>query len=249
MQQRINFSFIILLLVSALFCTCVQKDDDGVSALRLDVKDMLAKYNGMLNTGEAKGAIKYLDSAYLKFENLSALDRWYIYWNKSNYYINFANNLPKANLYADSLEFALKKLSDKRTEEYARTIFARGNLLLAEKKYNEAFKNYYDARHYALQNLDKCRISNFTSELADIKLKQEKYPEAAKYYKLALKEINECDTSNTFEYQFIYVQNKLNAVAMVYELMSKTDSAIVYYQKALDFIQNEILFLLKPHTV
>ncbi|RZK59803.1 MAG: sensor histidine kinase [Pedobacter sp.] len=238
MHKSIHIRCLISVFITiTVLAACQQKADNGTSKMRPDVKAAIVIYNEKLDNGRGNAAIKYLDSAYAKFENLGALDRWNIYWIESNYYLNYDNNIAKASLYADSLDFILERLSEKRTEEYAKTIFTRGNVLLAQKKYNEAFKNFYDGRQYALQHIDKCKLSNFTSELANIKLKQEKYAEAAKYYKLALKEIQDCDTTNNFEYQFVYVQSKINAIAMVYELMGKTDSAIVYYKKTIDFIQ------------
>ncbi len=229
--------FFLLAFATVLLAACQKKSASDASSLRPEFNAAISQFSAKLTEGQGKEAIKFLDSVYPKFDHLSPLEKWGIYWNKHLYYLNYEDNVPLAAVYADSLELEVKHLEQSRTDEYARTIFARGNILLAQKKYNEAFKNYYDGRQYAIQYIDKCLLSNYTNELANIKLKQVKYNEAIKYYKLALKEIQECDTTQKFAYKFIFVQSKMNAIAMVYESMNNIDSAIAYYQQAVNFIQ------------
>ncbi|RZL13998.1 MAG: tetratricopeptide repeat protein, partial [Pedobacter sp.] len=196
------------------------------------------KFNQLQSDGKGKLAIEHLNSSYPKQEHLQVIDLWYIYWNKSMYYLNYEHDLQNADLYADSAEYILPQLNKKNADEYVKTLFLRGDLFLAEKRYNEAFEQYYEGKAYAIKNIGQCRLSNFTYKLGNVKLKQNKLGEAITYYKQALQENQDCD-AETFEYRFIYVQSKMNTIAMVYEMMYKPDSAIIYYQKAINFINQE----------
>jgi signal transduction histidine kinase len=232
MKKHYN-PLLIVLLTSAISCTDKRHANELVTD---EVNKVLEEYNSKLNGGKGKLAVKFLDSAFYSIRDKNDLDFWYYYWNKNQYHLNYDSDIAKASLYTDSLEFSLTKLSDKKVDEYAKSIYARSNVLLAQKKYEEAFKNYFEGRKYAKNKLDLCQISDLTTELAKIKFQQEKYIDAANYYKIALKENQDCTTDTTFQYQFSNVQNKMNAVAITYEFARELDSAIYYYQTAIKFI-------------
>ncbi|WP_276090218.1 hypothetical protein [Pedobacter sp. JY14-1] len=90
----------------------------------------------------------------------------------------------------------LKDKDETYKNEYAQTIFAKGDLLRAQGKYNEAFENYYRGRLFALKNLDTCQLMSFTNRLGLIRYTQKDFLKAVTYFKQALKEGTFCGTSN-----------------------------------------------------
>lgn len=235
LNKRISCQLILLSFLFLFGCSLHEKKRE--LKVRAEVTNLIEKFSELQNNGKGKEAIRYLDFKSKELGEFNSLENWYIYFNKTMYYLKYENNTDKASLYLDSLQTTLTRLDKSYGEEYGRTFFAKGDVHLAQKRFNEAFKNYYDGREYAAKNFDECKISNYTSQLGSVKLKQQQYSEAINYFKQALKENQACESEQGFNYQFVRIQHKMNAIAMVYEIDNQLDSAVVYYQKAIKFIK------------
>jgi len=238
MQKKLfiaNHSLVVIFIL--LLCSCGGKVADEPFTENSKLKRAIQNFNQLQDNGKGKIAINYFNSETANLKNLNPLDLWLIYWNKGKYHLHYEQDVIKADLYADSAETMLLQLKNIYPDEHVKTFYFRGDLLLAQKRYNEAFKQYYDGREYAFKNLEPCKLSNYTSQLGNVKFKQEQLPDAITYYKQALKESQNCEGDTSFEYSFVYPQSKMNTVAMMYEIMSTPDSAIHYYQQALSFIE------------
>ena len=238
-MQKIRYVVLLFVSISVILylAACKSNVENTEQRVHPQLKAVINEFSQLQSNGKGSQAIKFLNSQYPQIKNLSSLDYWYIYWNKSMYYLSNEQELDKANLYADSTTFILEQLGETRHDEFVKTYFLNGDVLLAGKKFSQAFKAYYDGRAHAAKFLNPCRLSNYTAQLGNVKLKQEKYPEAITYFKKALSENQSCVSDTTFEYRFMYTQSKINTVAVVYERMGKLDSAIHYYQQTLSFIE------------
>lgn len=200
------------------------------------VDAILDSTNDLLNVGKVQESIHYLDSAFQQIHLPGPIDQWKKYNHKVNFYLNYDFNLKKARLNADSMTFILKGKVQKYKTEYANTLFAKGHVLLAERRYVEAFKYYYDGRAFAHQHLDSCSSFEFTGKLGLVRYSQGQYLKAIPYLKQALIENATCRTSDGFNKHFLFRQSTLTAIALAYELANMPDSAVYYYQRGLAFI-------------
>jgi signal transduction histidine kinase len=192
--------------------------------------------DSLLVSGQIEYSITYLDSAYRHFANQGPIDKWKKYFHLNNFYLNYRIDTNKALVYSDSMFMMLKGIENSNKHEYARTLFALGDVLVAQKKYAEAFKQYYDGQKYTQKNLDSCSVELFSSKLGMIMYRQGQLNRALSYFKQSLKEFSYCGVNNGFENRFIQPQSTLNTIALCYEQLSMPDSAVYYYKQALDFV-------------
>ncbi|MBB5621375.1 signal transduction histidine kinase/Tfp pilus assembly protein PilF [Pedobacter cryoconitis] len=189
-----------------------------------------------IGNGQPKQAAVYLDSAYHSFANPGVKDTYRKYENLINIYLHYDFDTDKARLYTDSIFHILKGRETLYKEEYANGLFFLGEVFMAEKRYTEAFKSYYDGRSFALKNLEDCSLSIFSNKMGLVRFSQEQYHKAIPYFKEAIEENKDCKPNMGFDYLFISPQAYMNTIAMCFERSGHPDSAIFYYQKALTFI-------------
>lgn len=192
--------------------------------------------NTLLNSGQIKKAKIYLDSAYGVLQEPSIIDLCKKYNNKVNLYLNYEFNPGMAHVYVDSMLWILNDKKEKYKIKYTQTIFLEGDVLIAEKRYNEAFKIYYDGKTFAQKYLDSCSLYEFSYRLGIVRYNQEQYLKAIPHLKQALSENENCKESDGFDKAFLSPQSNLNTIALCYEQANMPNRAIYYYRKALSFI-------------
>ena len=160
------------------------------------------------------------------------LDRWKKYRSQASAYLSDHPDTAKARAYTDSMLLACNGDQHSCREAYAQTLFARGDVLMAEKKYLAAFNLYYDGRSYAAKNLDSCELAPFTGRLAMIKYRQLQFREAIPYFHSALAENSRCSSKDNFDHAFSLPENCLNTLALCFEESGRDDSALYYLKKA-----------------
>lgn len=193
----------------------------------------------MLNSTEINNARNYVDSAYKAFDDAGPADLWKKHNFLANFYLNYQYDTLKAALHTDSMLLMVKGGEQLYKEEYANTLFAFGELLVVKRKYEEAFDYYYKGLVYARKNLDSCRLARFNSQLGKVKYKQGKYLKAIPFLMHALNEISHCKEGASFFERFIQPQSMLNTIALCYQKGDRPDSSILYYHKALNFIDEQ----------
>ena len=193
---------------------------------------IVARATRLRDSGDARQSIAYVEAAYRSFPDTRPLDRWKKYRFLVSAYLSDQPDTAKARSYTDSLMRVCEGDNLSNREAYAQTLFAKGDVLMVEKKYLEAFNQYYDGRSYAAKNLDSCELAPFTGQLAMIKYRQRQFREAIPYFRSALAENARCGRQDNFDQAFSLPQNSLNTMALCYEELSKDDSALFYLKKA-----------------
>jgi signal transduction histidine kinase len=80
----------------------------------------------------------------------------------------------------------------------------------------------------------KIAIGNFSGRLGTVNYRQAKYAEAVTWYKESVEKLYQCDKGFKL---FAATQGMLDNVALCYTRLKMGDSALLYYHKALDFIE------------
>lgn len=230
-----NMLIFLLLIYSLILMSCHQAIEEPPNH-QAHFDTVINQATTLTGNGHYKKAISFLDSAYSIFPNPGVNDIYRKYENLINIYLHDDIDTYKAELYTDSIFQLLKNKETIYKNEYANNLFFRGEVLMAEKRYTEAFKVYDDGKSFVKKNLDNCSLSIFSNKLGLVRFSQEQYQTAIPFFKEAIKENKDCKPTTGFDYLFIFPQTYLNTIAMCFEKSRQPDSAIIYYKKALDFI-------------
>ncbi len=200
---------------------------------------ILDSANRLLNAGEVRKSVFYLDSAFARIPDPSSYDLWKRHNFRYNYYLNYEKDTEKAMLCLDSMFSVLAGKERIYKSEYAATLYSRGDALVARKKFAEAYEAYYQGKEFAEKELDSCSWSLLSSKMAMVCYRKADFRRAVFFFRQAFDESRHCTDREDFEMVYIYPQAALNAMALSFEHLDQLDSAVIYYRKALDFILTE----------
>jgi signal transduction histidine kinase/CheY-like chemotaxis protein len=188
----------------------------------------------LLNTDRA-ASLRYMDSVLPTLPPLSVKDRYRMYDFKRYFW---ADNIPLATAYADSMLWAIRDhtADEAFTNEYATALYVKGAIFMEKGLYTEALKSYYKARQTFEASADFCQLSEYTNMLGHVFFRQAKYTEARQYFLLSLGELSQCAPSHN---TFIGTQLRLNAIGTCYTRSGLPDSGLYYFTRTLSFLDKE----------
>ncbi|WP_421826506.1 tetratricopeptide repeat-containing sensor histidine kinase [Larkinella sp.] len=189
----------------------------------------------------------YLDSAYARFPDAGVMDKYRKYdFLRDNYFDeNFKPDYEKVQSYIDSMFGVLEPgiLRERYKKDYARIYLLRGGLLYHQKRYEEAYSQFFQGKILMESTFDSCQSSQYTSRIAGMNYQEKNYTKAATYYKQAFREVMTCSNEGNFDDLFASRQGYLSNIGLCYSKLELPDSALHYYDQALRFIgQNEYKF-------
>ncbi len=198
---------------------------------------VLDTVNRIFDGGNPSKAIHYLDSATAQYKIFSLQQKFDNYEIHYNYFYHIKNNKDKAMLYADSMLTLVNpgKRQLKYPAEYGKASFYKGDLLFDEEKYSEAYQYYYQGKMAGSASLNDCTLGDYTYRMGMIMYKQEHYRLAATYFRQSSAQTNTCEW--TFR-SFYRRQELLSNTGLSYSKIDERDSAIMYYNKALRYIDS-----------
>lgn len=186
--------------------------------------------------GNTPQTLHYIDSIYRKYPN-AKIDFKFKYLSYAcGYYHIYKQDEDSANIYADSMIVLVNERLNKNAfiNEEAIADMSKGDVLFAQKKYPEAYQYYYLGKVAAEKSLDPCTYSEYTYRLAMVLYRQSSYLEAANYFKITFNKSEDC--KNDFSY-FIRRQEVLNNAGFSFFKANVFDSARLYYEKTLIFLE------------
>ncbi|WP_438946369.1 tetratricopeptide repeat-containing sensor histidine kinase [Sediminibacterium sp.] len=198
------------------------------------VDTVLSKISQQKNTTK-RSEILFLDSS-LNGRQLNLKQQIQIYAYKSGIYCYHLQKPDSAKLYADSMLYILK---DKNPQEYPNAYtyayYTNGDALYANNQFNEAYTFYYKARAFNSTNKDYCSLKEYSYRVGMILFKQRKFKDAAKNFQQSLAESDLCEKGKIFS-NYYRKQELQNNIALSYYMQGNYDSALTYYNRALDYI-------------
>lgn len=190
------------------------------------------------DAGNPLAAYSYIRQEYEKQKKyLTVID-------KLNYYA-YANILYSSGLHdynhclniADTMLSLIRNsgMADKLNIRTIQAMNIKADALNNLSKYDEAYSIYYKAMLVARENSDSCSLSTYSYSLGMILYKQMKYPNAAEHFKTAILQMAYCPD----EFRYFYrKQEILDNIGICYSKLGNYDSAIIYYDSALKFIEH-----------
>jgi len=195
--------------------------------------------NRLLNSGQYAKSLVYFDSAYNELDRIQPLESWSRYYHLARFYLNYVSDLEMAERYKDSMNFALKGKEQIYQAEFAKNFFVQGDVLKANKRFADAFRSYYEGREFAKINLPPCQTADLTYQIGLFKYNQREYEEAIANVKRALVEVLDCPPGSDFVRTIKDPQMYMNTIALAFEKLGQLDSAVAYFDRALDFISSK----------
>ncbi|MES2279578.1 MAG: tetratricopeptide repeat-containing sensor histidine kinase [Bacteroidota bacterium] len=214
-------------------CTPKQSNDSEYSAAFKPIYDST---NSLFEKNKFDAALHYLDSATQNLK-LTPTDKSRKYG--FHYVINnkIKHDNVQALLYADSLIAIGAQLTDKPyyISFLGDANFARGDALFELGRYNESYVSYYQGYLLGKSNLDNCTLSAYTYRMGMITYKQANYKFAASYFKKSFEQNKSCKDEFV---SFFRQQEVLDNTALSYRNLGNLDSAIIYFNTALKYIND-----------
>ena len=233
-SKRLNLFFTgFLLIVLVFFDGCNLKS--SVDTPDPNFNKVLDTANYVYDRGKGYEAVKYLDSAALRSGLMNLPQKFNYYTFDCNYYFHVKKDNTKAAAYADSIIrlFNTPQLRSKYMGYYGRAFFYKGDILFEENKFKDAYQYYYKGKLVGNKDVNACALSDYSYRMGMITYKQEHYKLAAGNFKIASSEGTACELSFV---SFYRRQELLNNTALSYSKAGYIDSAIIYYNKTLEYI-------------
>jgi signal transduction histidine kinase len=193
--------------------------------------------------GFSEATFHQLQEVFIQHQPPSVETAFYYYRYGCGYYHTNKKDELAALHYADSM---LLLVHDKANAAGYQSMLAianlsKGDVLFALKQYNEACNYYHAGKLAAERSAEQHTLSEYSYRLGMATYRNEKYNTAARYFKDAFEQGSR--SNNNFS-DFYRRQEILNDIALSYVHAGKPDSAIMYGNKALRYIQeNETSYL------
>jgi two-component system sensor histidine kinase VicK len=186
----------------------------------------------------AKG-IYYLDSAFSHINKPYLNDKFRFYSLHFIYQQKTKGNSKKALLYADSmLTVAQKSVSKQQyVSNFAEANYAKGDAYFSLEQFNDAYQCYFQGYLVAKNYLNQVSLADYTYRMGMIMYKQAHYQLAVNYFKDSYRQSLSIKGKDNEGFPAFYRrQELLDNIAISYKHDGNIDSAIIYFDKALKYI-------------
>lgn len=230
-------SFIAILIWYAFLLSCTNNTPKEFHPEYFD--PIFKKFDSVLaNTTQPD--TQYLKQAFADFGQPPGIgDEVEKYRRFASLYANINEKLSLANLYCDSAIELLKNRTPKSKqliELNVRMYFQKAVVYYKYEKYNESIVLYNTGKQLLSTDTTNCVMREYYEGLANLFYKQQRYQEALENFSKNYIISNNC--LDGF-YRFVYVQGNLDNIGICYDNLNMTDSALHYYNAALNYIEKE----------
>jgi signal transduction histidine kinase len=229
-----RFGTIILLTTLCCVLGCRQEKNIPLGT-RAFSDSVLVPREPLFESGRFAEALHYVDSAFHSLRNPTVYN--YIGYYSTQAYVNAVGGNHTIQLrYIDSaIELVNQQKLDKDLSvELANLMMARGNAHFNLKNYNASFQDFFNARQVATQYSDNCGIMNVVYNIAMILYQQQQFLNSARYFQESMQYSKLCQQNPA--YRNNKEQEILDNIGLCFTRLKKYDSAMYYYQSALDIV-------------
>jgi two-component system sensor histidine kinase VicK len=233
-KSLINSILWLCVLLAVIIVSCNEKKGNTDAELSKEFKPIFDSTDRYFAASRFKEGLHYLDSTTQGLK-MTPVDKHRKYAFHYNTYNKVLHENDKALLYADSMIEAASQMVGK--PYYIACLgdanFARGDALFELGRYNESYTSYYQGYLLGKSNLDNCTLSAYTYRMGMITYKQANFKYAVKYFKESFEQDKSCKEEFV---SFFRQQEVLDNIALSYRNQGKLDSAMLYFNNALSYI-------------
>ncbi|MCC8408075.1 hypothetical protein LJ707_03980 [Mucilaginibacter sp. UR6-1] len=190
--------------------------------------------NKFLQVGKNEEGLRYIDSGFKTIINPTIGD--YVRKYGIHYMVlrRGQGEIEKSLPYADTMVYyANRNKKDKYyAENLAEATFSKGDALFDLKRYAESYHQYYEAYLAGQNTLNKLTLSEFTYRMGLIMFRQGNYRLSEKYFQDSYSQSYE----NGEFLMFYRRQEVIDNIGLCYKKLYKNDTALYYFNKALNYI-------------
>lgn len=189
-----------------------------------------------------------LDSVFSTFPFISVADEYVYYLLVKDYTLNNstdATRYERGLAITDTMVYVIEKagLKKEMLKEYVMVLDDKIWYYLQMNKVNPAIETIVEKKNLGAHDSIQSLLSGNYRELALWSLRQSKYEEAIKYYKLSLVYINYC---RPLWILYRRKQGALSDIGIMFQRLGRYDSALYYHQMAEKFINENYEMLRYP---
>ena len=228
------------LILLACICISCGRRPEQVYTTTPSFDSSLKRAETIYDSGDRTEALSYILHMHAAARELTVADQMNYYTYVSEIYRKDSNNLDKYLAYADSMLLLAETGENRKLipERIVQGHNMRADALFAKGMYTESYNEYFKAKKLAKDNLDNCSLSKYTHSLGMALYKQERYLDAAFQFKQSFEEAAECKDMFIF---FYHKQELLDNIGLCYFRAGLYDSALLYYNKALAYINENYM--------
>ena len=242
LRQRFNlphvslmFGLVVSLALILFFSSCKKKQliDKGEFSPEFNaINDSVTRLNA---TKKEKEGLIYLDTKYNKLSSPTLSDKLQYYRSHFMYSKKVSRDRKQELLYSDTMMNLATKFTNLKQYVYntADANFAKGDAYFDINQYTSAYRYYYEGYILGKNYIDNSLLAEYTYRMGMVSFRQSHYNLAANYFKESF--------AQSFAYHddfraFYQRQELLNDIGESYLNLGNTDSAALYFNKALVFI-------------
>ncbi len=222
-------------LIVILLFSCKHDDKQLAFQTFQPIDRVVAQADLLIDLGKVSEAMAKVDSMRRAINDPTVADQFKYYKFYSSYYYHNLSRYDLAKVYTDSMMMVISEhnASGDYDIQLAECNYSLGDILFRLKKYDAAYESFYKAKRLAEKSGNPCNLSNYSYRLGMILFQQARFRSAAHYFIRSYEDSKGC----TDDFSSFYRQQELlNNIALSYTRQGVTDSALHYYQAALDFI-------------
>ncbi len=225
----------LLVLCTLLLAGCRDKKGKLEIGTRLRSDSAMMPKSPFFESGQLLEARHYVDSVFYQLRNPTVFD-YLSHYNTNAYVIGISANYLAQMRYLDSAVALVRQyLPDKGLSiELTNLLLAKADVYFALKNYPVSFNVLFEAMQAVKQDPDNCAIMRVAYSIAMMLYKQQQFDKSAQYFLESLRYIPLCETN--IAYRNNKEQEVLDNIGLCYTKIKKYDSAMHYYQKALDIV-------------
>lgn len=235
---KFNYHKIPLLLLTGTLLFSCNKNDKDTAEYSDAFKPIFARTSFLYENGKTPEGLQYLDSAFATINKPAINDKFRFYSFHYVYEQKLKHDYKQAFLYADSMLTMAKEsvTREQYVANFAEGNYAKGDTYFALKQYNDAYQCYFQGYLLGKSLLDHRTLADYTYRMGMIMYKQSHFKLAAGYFRESYK-LQTSLNKNDFP-DFCRKQELLDNIALSYKHYGDIDSAIKYFDTALQYIKN-----------
>jgi two-component system sensor histidine kinase VicK len=236
-MKRVNIyslSVLTACMICLLAASCTNQGSLRIGSLA-EADSLLQPRGNEYESGQHAKAVHFLDSAFATRQKHTVYE-WLVYFETHAYINGIYSNTYVQIKYLDS---AIALLQDYTTnpqlvDRLSGILMSRGDAQFNLKKYAASYEDFFEAIRLARQYPDLCRKMHVPYSIGMILYRQQQFANSAKYFIESLQYIDSCEMN--IAYQNNKKQEVLDNIGLCYTKIKNYDSAIYYYQQAMDVV-------------
>ena len=237
MKQKIKRHSLLALLIAATGMFACSNNSGTIQEHKAQRDVIIKRGYSKLLSGDYPGTLAFFDSAFGAIKNPGPGDLADRFSFRSHVYTFYDVDYRKAMQQNDSIIELLK--NTEATAAYRRQLanayINKGDIFFRMGSFREAYEAFFQGKKLAVLSNEETILGEYSDRLSKVCYRQGKYEEAIRFERESYAHFYNSGKSVG---SYIRLQELLDNIGLYHFKLGRTDSALHYYQQALDFINS-----------